>query len=220
MILIVGLGNPGEKYENTRHNIGFMVVDELARKLFTATEKIWVMNGKLATQIARKRTDGTEIILAKPQTMMNASGFAVAKLCSNLTMKQFNNLWVIHDDLDLPLGKIKIALGHGSAGHHGIDSIVEHLETADFVRFRVGIGKPGKAGMWSREVRSGSAREGGEGRIVSEKTNRHDVIDYVLEEFSGKDAAEAGKVVEKTVRAVRVALEKGIEKAMNRYNNQ
>lgn len=185
MILVVGLGNPGEKYENTRHNIGFMVVDELARKLLPASQTAWKNNKSLASQIIK--IPGRDLVLTKPQTMMNASGFAVSKL------KRFykSDLWVVHDDLDLPLGKVKIVVGHSSAGHHGIDSIVEHLGTTEFVRFRVGIGHPPK----------------GDSRNLS----RNEVIKYVLKDFAGKEAVEAKKAVKKTVKAIVLALEKGLE---------
>jgi PTH1 family peptidyl-tRNA hydrolase len=184
MILIVGLGNPREKYQNTRHNIGFMVVDELARKLLPLGKTEWQFDKKFNSEVLNTQS---QVILAKPQTMMNASGFAVSKL------KRFykSDLWVVHDDLDLPLGKVKIVVGHGSAGHHGIDSIVEHLGTAEFVRFRVGIGHPPK----------GDSRNLG----------RNEVIEYVLKDFAGKEAVEAKKAVKKTVKAIVLALEKGLE---------
>ncbi len=169
MVLIVGLGNPGEKYENTRHNIGFMVVNELARKLLPLGKTAWQLNKKFNAQVLSIQP---QAILAKPLTMMNASGFAVAELVNFYKVKPAN-LLVIHDDLDLPLGKIKITLGHSSAGHHGIDSIVEHLGTTEFVRFRVGIGHPPK----------------GDSRHI----DRDEVIDYVLEDFAGKQKNEAKK---------------------------
>jgi PTH1 family peptidyl-tRNA hydrolase len=187
MRLIIGLGNPGEKYERTHHNIGFMIVDELARKWKLS----WKTNKERVTQEARKGTGGAEVLLVKPQTMMNASGFAVAKLVRNLgKLGEVGDLWIIHDELDLPLGKIKIARGRGSAGHHGIDSIIRELGTTDFVRFRIGIGHPARGG----------------------------VEDFVLSDFRGKEAVEAKKAVKKAVAAILVALEKGPEKAMARYN--
>lgn len=194
MILIIGLGNPGEKYANTRHNIGFMVVDKLARKLLPLGKTEWRFNKKFNSQlsiIAKRQAPliNSQLILAKPLTMMNASGFAVAKLAHFYKIKT-ENLLVVHDDLDLSLGKVKMVVGHGSAGHHGIDSIAEHLGTNEFVRFRIGIGHPPK----------------GDSRNI----NRGEVIDYVLEDFSGKEAVEAKKAVKKTVKAIILALEKGL----------
>ena len=121
MILIVGLGNPGKKYEQTRHNVGFRVIDELAK------------------QKTRK------FIIAKPQSFMNNSGKAVKSLTSFYKIKP-ENLWVIHDDIDLPVGEIKIAKNRGSAGHKGVQSIINELKTKEFNRIRIGIcpktGKP------------------------------------------------------------------------------
>lgn len=206
MKLIVGLGNHGEKYEKTRHNIGFMVIDEVAREFTPVSKTVWINEQKTSSWIIH--LPKKDLILAKPQTMMNASGFAVKKLITEYCILN-TDLWVVHDDLDLPLGKIKIVKGHGSAGHHGIDSLVEQLGTADFVRFRVGIGHPEKAGEW----------QVGGGRLVSKKAKRHDVMDYVLEEFFGKDTVEARKVIKRTVEVIKFALEKGIEEVMNRYNS-
>jgi len=121
MFLIVGLGNPGKKYERTRHNVGFMALDAL------------------------KRVELPNVILVKPQTFVNNSGKAVKSLTKNYKLKT-KNLVVIHDDIDIPLGKIKVSVGHGSAGHKGVDSIIEELGTKNFTRIRVGIqpekGKP------------------------------------------------------------------------------
>lgn len=185
MILIVGLGNPGEKYENTRHNIGFMVVDELARKLLPLGKSAWQLNQKFNSLLVV--SSKLQVALAKPQTMMNASGFAVRKLTDFYRLEP-NSVWVVHDDLDLPLGRIKIVVGHGSAGHHGIDSLVEYLGTNEFVRFRVGIGHPPKGDACCLD--------------------RGEVIEYVLQDFAGKEAVEAKKVIKKMVKAIILALEK------------
>jgi len=185
--LIVGLGNPGEKYAYTRHNIGFMVVDELARKLLPLGKTEWQFEKKFNSQLSILNS---QLMLAKPLTMMNASGFAVAKLINYYKLDAKRCLWVVHDDLDLPLGKIKAVIGHGSAGHHGIDSITEHLGTNEFVRFRVGIGHPAKGD--------------------TNHLDRNDVIEYVLRDFVGKELTEAKKAVKKTVKAITSVLEKGL----------
>lgn len=121
MIVIVGLGNPGKKYEKTRHNIGSRVIDEL------------------------KSLGLENVVLAKPTTFMNESGKAVKKLITNYKLQTIN-LWIIHDDIDLPLGEFKISFGRGSAGHKGVQSIINELGTKDFNRIRIGIcpksGKP------------------------------------------------------------------------------
>lgn len=197
MKLIVGLGNPGEKYEKTRHNVGFMVVEELLRELAPAEKTRWQKAPGIKAEIAK----AGDLILAKPQTMMNASGYAVAKLLSNLAIKQLSDLWVVHDDLDLPLGKIKIRVGGGTAGHHGLESIVKHLGTTDFIRFRLGIGKPQGHDEW-------------------EKTNvrRQKVESYVLNEFLPHEQVEAKKMVAKAIKAIELALKKDLDAAMNKFN--
>lgn len=121
MILIVGLGNPGKKYQRTRHNVGFRMIDELAKK------------------------KAKDFIIAKPQTFMNNSGKAVKATVSYYKIKA-DDLWVIHDDIDLPIGTFKISKNRGSAGHKGVQSIINELKTKDFNRIRIGIqpktGKP------------------------------------------------------------------------------
>jgi len=133
------------------------------------------------------------LVLAKPQTFVNRSGVAVKKLTRHFTLDP-KRLFIVHDDLDLPLGKIKIRKGGGSGGHKGVDSIIKELGTTDFVRFRLGIGHPG-LGSSDKEV------EG-----------------YVLSPFGQREKDEARKMVKKTVKAIKIALEKGREWAMNRIN--
>jgi len=134
MKLIIGLGNPGKKYEKTRHNLGFMAVDFLREKLGAPDFK---SNKKCAAEFSKSG----EIILAKPQTFMNLSGEAVAKLLSFYKL-DLDDLIVIHDDIDLELGKIKDGKNHGPAGHNGVKSIIELLGTKDFPRLRIGVGRP------------------------------------------------------------------------------
>lgn len=166
MILIVGLGNPGKKYEKTRHNIGARVVGELE-------------------DLGLK-----DVILTKPTTFMNDSGKAVKKLNTKYKI-QNTNLWVIHDDLDLPLGKLRISLGRGSAGHKGVQSIIRELKTKDFVRFRVGIGQ-----------------------FAQNKK----IDNFVLGKFTSAEEKVVKKVVQKTCQALEFALKQGLQKAMNKYN--
>jgi len=189
MILIVGLGNPGKKYQNTRHNLGFMVVEEAARKFLPLKKTKWEEDKKANALVLRVPPD---VLLVKPLTFMNASGKAVAKLASNFKL-QASSIWVVHDDVDLPLGKIKIRLGGGSAGHRGVESIIKELGTDEFVRFRLGIGHPGRR-----------------------KDNA--VEKYVLREFDINQRSEVKKIVKKTVKAVQIALEEGLERAMNEFN--
>ena len=138
MKLIVGLGNPGEKYANVRHNLGFMVVDELVDRL-QVTGDSWEDNKNLKSQICNLKTENYNLILAMPQTYMNNSGLAV-KLLTDYYHLPFTNLVIIHDDLDLLLGKIKIRMGGAAGGHHGVESIISALGTDQFTRIKVGIG--------------------------------------------------------------------------------
>ena len=174
MILIVGLGNPGKKYQNTRHNIGSRTIDELES-----------LNLK-------------DVVLAKPRTFMNNSGQAVKSLIqtyfTNNTMALLSKyFWIAHDDIDLPLGKIKISKGRGSAGHKGIESIIKELGTKNFVRFRIGIcPKTGKPKNPER---------------------------FVLQNFNKEEEKIVKEAIKKTAEAIEFCLKEGLEKAMTKFNN-
>ncbi|PIU33151.1 aminoacyl-tRNA hydrolase [Candidatus Woesebacteria bacterium CG_4_10_14_0_2_um_filter_39_14] len=199
MKLIIGLGNPGEKYQNSRHNLGFMVLDEFARKILPLTKTKWGTSQKansqfiiFNSQFISSLRETNSFILVKPQTMMNASGFAVAKM-SNFYKVKPEDIWVVHDDVDLPLGKIKIRLGGAAAGHHGVESIIQQLGTDKFVRFRLGIGHPGK----------------GNDKLVER---------YVLQGFAFHEAGGARQAVKKVIQALKKALKDGLVKTMSEFN--
>lgn len=194
MKLIIGLGNPGKKYIKTRHNIGFRVADELAEKLEIRN---WKLKSKLKALISEGIFNNEKILLAKPQTFMNLSGQAVKALSIYYKINP-QNIWIIHDDIDLPLGTFKISQNISSAGHKGIQSIIDSLGTKDFVRFRVGI-KP-DIGYQASDVR----------KLNTEK--------FVLEKFTKEEEKRISQVIKKTTNALLVALEDGVEKAMNEYN--
>jgi len=200
MKLIVGLGNPGPKYQNTRHNLGFMVLDKLAKKLTPAGKTNWRFEQKSNSLILPVNS---ELVLAKPQTFMNASGFAVKNLITNYPITNYSSLWLVHDDVDLPLGKLKIRFGGGSAGHHGVESIIQQLGTDEFWRIRVGIGKPIQNSKFppNRRVQ-----------------NSKSVEEYVLEEFGENELGELKNMLKKAVEAIKLALKNGPQKAMNMYN--
>jgi len=140
MILIVGLGNPGKEFEKTRHNLGFRIVDLLQKRWnFPA----FVLDKKVFSLISRGNFLEKEIILAKPQTFMNLSGKAVKNLKKKFKVKT-KNIILIHDEMDLPLGKIKFSFKKGAAGHKGVLSVIQALKNKDFFRYRVGIGKEKK----------------------------------------------------------------------------
>jgi PTH1 family peptidyl-tRNA hydrolase len=200
MKIIVGLGNPGKEYQNSRHNTGFMVIDRIAQSSTLKAQNHSLKfknNKKINAETAELKYQGEKIILVKPQTFMNESGTAVAKLIkfNNELIKQLdNNLWVIHDDLDLTLGKIKIVKNRGAAGHHGVESIINHLKTKNFVRFRIGIS------------------------INNQQSAFSNYKDYVLGEFKGQEKELLKNTINRCVEAVFFALEKGPEKAMTRFN--
>lgn len=182
MILIVGLGNPGIKYEKTHHNLGFMVADAL-RCEFSFSKKF-------NAEICQLSPD---ILIIKPQTFMNASGIAVAKIFRYYDIKILSNLWVVHDDVDLPLGKLKIRLGGAAAGHHGVESVIKELGTDNFVRFRLGIGHP-------------------------QRGSDEQVEKYVLRSFDVNEKTEVKQMIKKTVKAIQKAIEQNLERAMNEFN--
>ena len=196
MKLIVGLGNPGRSYEGTRHNIGFMVVDRLARELGTETLQ-WKQDAHGKALTAR----AGEVILVKPQLFVNNSGIAVRALVDMYKLPP-EDIWVIHDDIDLPLGKIRIRVQGGSAGHNGVISILVHLKSDRFVRFRLGIGR-GK-----EDVTQGTRRN----------LHHRSVIAFVLSRFRQGEAGTMRHLIERGTDAVRGALLHGLDRAMQQYN--
>lgn len=136
MFLLVGLGNPGDKYLKTRHNVGFLFVDYLAKK-----NGLLLGKSKWRAEVAKTKLYGESVVLVKPLTFMNLSGTAVAQIKSYYKAS-LENIIVIHDDLDLDFGRLKIVAGRGPGGHNGVRSLIENLGGKDFVRIRVGIGRP------------------------------------------------------------------------------
>jgi peptidyl-tRNA hydrolase, PTH1 family len=184
--LIVGLGNPGAEYAQTRHNAGFLLVEKLAVRW----KADWVSERKFDARIARVDRSGRRVLLCEPQTFMNLSGEAVGALVNfyQLPLKQ---ILVAVDDADLPAGEIRLRAGGSSGGHHGLESIEQHLASREFARLRIGIG------------RKGGVRE---------------ITNYVLGKFdsSGNDLLE--KVLHRASDQAECWLDDGIEKAMNQFN--
>lgn len=192
MILIVGLGNPGEKYEKTRHNFGFRAIDGLsAKNNFPEFKK----TTKNAASISKGIISGKEIILAKPQTFMNDSGRAVKKLISDFQTTA-SGLLAAHDDTDIPLGEIKISKNRGAAGHKGIESIIKALGTKNFTRIRIG------AAHFERSQK----------QTLNEK--------LVLKKLTKKEEKAAEAAIKKTIEAIEFLLNENLEKAMSKYNAQ
>jgi peptidyl-tRNA hydrolase, PTH1 family len=193
MKLVVGLGNPGGGYAQSRHNLGFMCLAHFARTQGVAFDK---KQGKARTGTGR--VGGETVILARPQTFMNLSGESVSLLVQKFKI-ELDDLLVVHDDLDLPLGRIRLRKGGGSGGHKGIESIIACLGSRDFARLRVGIGRPNEAGFGSSE---------------------EDVISYVLNDFTPDEEREIDKVIPRVSEAILCFLTDGLAAAMNRYNTK
>ncbi len=191
MKLIVGLGNPGFLYARNRHNIGFMCVSYLAKKHKIDFDR---KQGHARTGIGN--IGRHKVVVARPQIYMNASGEAVSALLQRLNITPAD-LIVIHDDLDLPTGKIRLRLGGSSGGHKGIDSIIAHIGTQDFYRVRVGIGRP--------EADNTPPQEDA-------------VIGYVLSDFTAEEKKIIDETIPRVSEAIVFLLAKGITDAMNKYN--
>ena len=184
-LLIVGLGNPESEYADTRHNLGFACVRELARRLGVKVDrKRW------QSLVGHSEEKGIWLVL--PQTFMNLSGQPVAKALRDLRLTP-QRVWVVHDELDLPLCRLRIRRGGSGAGHNGVLSVISSLGTEDFARFRVGIGKPARKG-------SPAGRS------------------YVLGRFTKSEAARIPTIVDGVASALELAIEAGVERAMEQFN--
>jgi len=140
--IIVGLGNPGKEYENTRHNVGFLALDRIVESYKVHKVIKFDFEKKFNAEIAKLKISDQDILLVKPQTFMNLSGEAVKKIIDFYKADPKTDLIVIHDDVDIPLGKFKIASNGSSAGHKGIQSLIDTLGTDSFTRVRIGVGRP------------------------------------------------------------------------------
>ena len=183
-LLVVGLGNPGREYERNRHNVGWLVVDELARRHGASWRE------KFSGQLAELRIDDHRVALLKPQTYMNDSGSAVGAARRFFKLEPVAVL-VVHDEVDLEHGRLQALMGGGLAGHKGLRSVAAHLKTPEFMRLRVGVGRPGRG-------------------------DRRPVADYVLSDFEPADDAEA--LVSRAADAVESLDAEGLERTQARFN--
>lgn len=198
MKLIVGLGNPGEKYEHTRHNLGFMVLDKFLKECTKVEDKkTWQKETRFRSELAEIKFKEEKVILCKPLTYMNLSGNAVSAI-SHFYKTELSDIWIIHDDVDLNLGAIKIRNGGASAGHKGIESIINSLNDDKFWRFRLGIGHPLK-------------RENLRSKFMA-------VDKYVLKTFGRGEGGKLKDIIKKAVKALESSLEIGLDKTMNKFN--
>lgn len=185
MKCIIGLGNPGKKYENTRHNIGFMVIDELSRR------HQWDLNRvKFKGEYALEHVNSEKVILLKPQTFMNLSGESLRPLMEYYEI-DVEDILVIYDDLDLPLGKIRLREKGGHGGHNGIRSIIDHLGTKEFKRLRIGVGRP---------------------------TGSTPVVNYVLSPFSKDEQENVLLSINESADACEAWFAKSFTDIMNEFN--
>lgn len=188
MKLLAGLGNPGKRYASSRHNIGFLVIDQLARD-----HSIAVNLKNFDCLYGKGKVAGVPALLAKPQTYMNLSGTSIARLFDYYKLGNLADVIVIHDDLDLPYATLRLKADGGHGGHKGVLSTMEHLGGTDFIRVRLGIGKPA-------------------GKMMTE--------DYVLGRFSGDEIMDLPYFIDTASRAVADILSGGIDAAMNKYNGK
>jgi peptidyl-tRNA hydrolase, PTH1 family len=186
-ILIVGLGNPGKKYKNTRHNLGFAVLD-----LFATVQNCSFKKSKFSAELADFKVDNDTIILAKPKTFMNNSGQAVSELI-NFHKNELEDLLIVYDDADLPLGKIRLRSQGGTGGHNGMASIRNHLKTQNFARLRLGI---------------------------NSDLGRYDMVSFVLSPFAKEERPIVDEMIKNASRALSIFISQSINDAMNAINTE
>ncbi|MBF6412160.1 aminoacyl-tRNA hydrolase [Nocardia cyriacigeorgica] len=184
--LVVGLGNPGPEYERTRHNVGFLVADVLAERVGGR----FSVHKKSGADLLTARLDGRQVLIAKPRSFMNLSGRPVAALARFFSVPP-TEVIVVHDELDLPFGAIRLKRGGGEGGHNGLRSVSQALTTKDYLRTRIGIGRP---------------------------PGRQDPADYVLKPFSAPERKEVPVLVEQAADAVELLLRVGLETAQNQLH--
>ena len=183
-LLVAGLGNPGREHEHDRHNMGWMVVDELARRCDAS------FKSKFSGRVSETRIAGARVALLKPETYMNESGRSISAAARFFKVAP-EDVLVVHDDVDLDVGRLQSRLGGGLAGHNGLRSIAQELGTQDFLRLRVGVGRPGRG-------------------------DPRDVADYVLAPFEAHDDRDG--MVTRAADAVEAILAEGLEEAQRRFN--
>jgi peptidyl-tRNA hydrolase, PTH1 family len=182
-LLVVGLGNPGPRYETTRHNVGFLVADILAERIGAGFK----VHKKSGAEVTTGRLGGRSVVLAKPRTYMNESGRHVGPLAKFYSVEPADVV-VIHDELDIDFGRIRLKFGGGEGGHNGLRSIASALGTKDFQRVRIGVGRP---------------------------PGRQDPAAFVLENFNSKERPELGTILEQAADATELLLQHGVEAAQN-----
>lgn len=194
MWYIVGLGNPGEKYQHTRHNVGWILLDQVVAKTGLPTP---FASSKYAGRLSEGVLCGSDVSVLYPDTFMNKSGSAVQKLVSKDESAQ---LMVVYDDVDLPVGEVKVSFGRGAGGHNGITSIINSLGTKDFIRIRIGISP---TSFWTGKTKRPSGDR---------------LPKYVLGQFTKKELAALEPVGDQVRSIIETCISDGVGKAMNRFN--
>ena len=194
-MIIVGLGNPGDEYINTRHNAGRIVLDIIAKKIDAGDFECKKLLKALVTS---GKIDSEKVTLVKPETFMNNSGFSLKTLIKDPT--EAPSIVVVYDDLDLPIGSMKISFNRGTGGHKGVDSIVNHIKTGEFLRFRIGISPKNEEGETQKVC----------GADQVEK--------YVLGNFRENEIVEIEKIGEKVFEALKLLIKEGKERTMTEFN--
>ena len=189
-MLVVGLGNPGARYSGSPHNVGFRVLDRFAERLDVERSHV-AWTERFEAEVALGHVDANELVLLKPLTFMNRSGTSVKKAMSFFEIPLSNTL-VVHDELDLPFGSVKLKRGGGEAGHHGLESVSAELGSRDYARCRVGVGKPAEGPL----------------------------VDYLLTPLAARRQGELEGAVEQARQAIQLVAREGLERAMNQVNRQ
>jgi PTH1 family peptidyl-tRNA hydrolase len=188
--MVVGLGNPGLQYKFSRHNIGFRIIDNLAREIETEFKKVKSYD----SLVSRGKLMNHKLILVKPQTYMNLSGKSASKIVSYYRIS-FQDLLIVYDDLNLELGQIRIRKRGSAGGHKGVESIIQYLNSEDIPRLRIGIGKPSI-------------------------NSNFDYASYVLSNFNDNEKDKISEVIQLSTEAIKTVIEDGLVKAMRKYNRK
>jgi len=196
--LFVGLGNPGAEYEKSRHSVGRMVLQAWVKTPGKEADfSPWILDKKINALSSKGDVLGTEVRLILPETFMNNSGKSVKPLITSI--KKAHNLVVIHDDVDLPIGKMKICFDRGSGGHRGLESIIKAIKTREFIRIRIGV---------SPKTPSGKIK----------KPDSEKIVDFIIGNFKPTELEELKKISKKAREALAVIASEGRERAMNEFN--
>lgn len=198
MYYVVGLGNPGAEYKNTRHNVGWLALDALIVSLSVAAI---TTSAKYSGRVSEGNVSGQSLVFLYPDTFMNHSGSAVKKL---VPKGETSQLIVLYDDVDIPLGEIKVSFGRGAGGHNGVASVIASLGTRDFIRIRIGVAK---AGFWPWEQGVVKRPKGGDA-----------LLKHVLGQFTRREEAALARGLSAATDAIKLILKSGHVAAMNQYN--